>query len=579
MSAIIKKCFGCCVSRALDKNDTPLLAKRKTLLIGIFCLLLIELGIALPVIGIKHPFLTAASVIGFTTSFTVLVLLVVFKITPTDKFIEANVFICGIAAILADLNARMVEANPHWPLFIIAVDVLLVLEVRQLSSVLVVCMCLAWLFIATFEDILRFGLYDATWQSNSQAHRREKYDCENLPCKKAAIATLTSFSSQVFVFIADFVATRGFALSVLEEKNRILASIDAAKQIATSLSRFDLDSAARLLDNSNIPSELREAFSDILDNLRSYKPYLPHSCLPGEVEEDDEIDVSSRTSSCSMSQSCSTAITSRVTDFGISRRRIFEQTSVSLLIVNICNSRLVLENSEAAFEGLVSQLVAATYEIVGKHRGTLDLFLGDRMFASFGATRVHVGHPTSCVDAANAVVDSAAKVLDPYQDIAERKLRLNIGMGSGKQACGDLGSENMMRFSVIGRLSLFISVIEKAGAILGTTMLGEGGLYGHLMHITECRIILRRVLHEEDQHLVYEFFHKRKVQNEEWMYQLQLSHAGKWKDYNTIAAAFLCEKVITFKQRATVDTGDDTIFKSLRLAMECDIPAALEIVS
>ena len=531
MKNVFKLLFKCCLDRAIVAGDTQLQVKRKTMLIIIFSVLAWQFNFVILVFRPPGLFILFAFVFGSIVSIIVLLRLVVFRAPATDTFIEYTCYAMTLVIMSLDLHTRTKLYAPCWPYFVVLIDILLVLEVPHRGSFIVVCICVVWLLIATVETSFRFGLYDLAFL-DPQEDRRLLCDCEIAPCKIEFGVSLSQLISQAGVFILDFLATRGFAVSVLLERNRIIASVDTANSIATSLSRFDLDGAEGLLDDSNIPVGLRIAFNDILKNLRSYKPYLPHSCLPAEVIDDE-------TKESMTESSCTTVSTSLTDTLKKGRKRVFDRMGVSLLVVNICNSKLVFQHSLNSFESLITSLVAASYDIVGKHRGTLDLFIADRVFASFGATRVHLGHPSSCFDAANALVSISDTFLHPFQDLARDKLRLNLGMGSGMLTCGDLGCESMMRFSVIGKLPPLVSAIERAGQMLEFTMLGDSGLYRQLMHTVGCRVVLRGLLYEECVHLMYEFFHKKAVVDEEWMYQLQVNDVGKWTEFNSIAEALI----------------------------------------
>ena len=508
------------------------------MLIIVFSVMAFQFSLILIMFRTNLVYVFSVFAFGAVVSIIVLIRLVVFKAQATDAFIEYTCYSMTLVIMSIDLHARTKLLTPIWPYFVILVDILLVLEVPHRSSFILVCICVVWLSIAASESAFRFGLFDMAFLENSQEVRRDICSCEIAPCEQGFATSFSSFLSQAGVFILDFLATRGFAVSVLLERNRIIASVDAANLIATSLSRFDLDGAERLLDDNNIPVGLRIAFNEILRNLRSYKPYLPHSCLPPEIIDFGET-TQSRTESSYTTLSTSVAETPTK-----GRKRIFDRMGVSLLVVNIRNSRLVLQHSLNSFEKLISSLVAASYDIVGQHRGTLDLFIGDRVFASFGATRVHLGHPTSCIDSANALISNSETFLYPFQDLANHGLQLNLGMGSGTLACGDLGCENMMRFSVIGKLPPLVSAIERAGQMLGITMLGDSGLYRQLKHTVECRVVPRGVLHEEKVHLMYEFFQNNEAGIEEWMYQLEGNGVGKWTMFNsTVEALILSETV------------------------------------
>eukprot|EP00665_Eupelagonemidae_sp_cell47_P017467 gene17467-biopygen2555 len=61
------------------------------------------------------------------------------------------------------------------------------------------------------------------------------------------------------------------------------ASIDAAEDVGIALAAYDTDAARALVDGAEgeaLPPRLRRALRELVDNLQSYKLYLPH-CIRG----------------------------------------------------------------------------------------------------------------------------------------------------------------------------------------------------------------------------------------------------------------------------------------------------------
>ena len=527
--------FQPCYDRAINKNDSLIQQKRKKVMITIFSVLVVQtFGSLLAYLPARLPLATAAIIMYFIGSVGVVIWLIVLKRNATDTFMVFTSIIFVAAITVADIGNAAFESPPSWPLYILIVDILLTCEAPSSISLCVVGWCCVYLTFVSSEMIFRFGLLSFNWQGYAQEYRHEQYDCVDLPCKRALIKVSGELCAKVAVFVFDFAFTRSFASAVLEERKLILASVDTTQHIAMALSRFDLEQSTSLLNDACIPEELRCALEQILKNLRSYKPYLPQSCLP---DDDDSSSISSRYSITS-----STTKKSQSTD-GLSTVRVFhrdfELMNVSLIVANVSNSMSVLDHSTSCYAALIAELIETVSDIITKNRGTFDLFLGDRLFANFGASRARIGHPASCAEAAEAII-GAGQLLLPYETYAkEEVLSMNVGMASGKLTCGDLGGTSVKRFSLIGKLSLIASLVERAGRSLNIPMLTESGLYTHIKHTMEARVYLQTMLYDGTTYLLYEVFSNSKGEPDEWMYELQQSGVGKWDAYNTAAVALL----------------------------------------
>ena len=576
MSKLYKVCC-CCLNAAIKKDDSPLQIKRKK----IFTLLNVG-GLMTVLLALPHTvtrglyFSMSAALLSLVVNVSALIYLCVLKYQATDMFIKILCLCFCIVITMGDFGASLSLATPTWPLFVLITDVLLLTETSPQFTISAAVICCTWLMIRASERVLRYGLFDLSWGVPDQATRHDEVcGCETMPCAVPFAQGIADLGAEVLVFVLDFLCTRRFALSVLEEKRRILASIDTADHIAKSLSRFDLEMASELLDEAVIPDELKLSFGLILANLKSYRPYLPQSCFP---EAEQEVDSSQHTASCGVSETTNT-VSSRESK-PTNLRKHFSEMSVSLLVANVRNSLVILQHSQKSFMDLISDLVSTSFTIICKNRGTLDLFLGDRIFANFGATRVHSGHALSCVEAAKGIAKSSEGILIPYQVEGGNLLSIDIGMGSGRLHCGDLGSDTMIRYSFIGKLAHLVSVVERAACKMNITMLCEGGLYRQVRESIEICVHLQTILHLDTIHLLYEVIagiHEEEAFPEEWMYQLESRGVGKWDAFNKVASALLMgEKVSDIGSLA-----DETDFRieQLQIIMRDGVSTPLVVTS
>ena len=89
-------------------------------------------------------------------------------------------------------------------------------------------------------------------------------------------------------------------------------------------------------------------------------------------------------------------------------------------------------------------------EIVFAHKGTLDKFVGDMVMALFGAPLDDPHHAEHAVDAALEMIRELNRLNEKW--IAEGRPALDIGIGisTGPMIAGNIGSEAIMSYTVIG---------------------------------------------------------------------------------------------------------------------------------
>lgn len=122
----------------------------------------------------------------------------------------------------------------------------------------------------------------------------------------------------------------------------------------------------------------------------------------------------------------------------------------------------------------LNQYVVAMDEVIRAHGGFLNKFIGDGLMIVFG---LPLGHGAR-EDARNAVQASLAMLARVDQLNAERvthpefpKLRIGIGIHTGRLVAGSIGSANRQEYSVIGETVNLASRLESLNKTFGTEIL------------------------------------------------------------------------------------------------------------
>eukprot|EP01063_Lacrimia_lanifica_P011285 TRINITY_DN180_c0_g1_i1.p1 TRINITY_DN180_c0_g1~~TRINITY_DN180_c0_g1_i1.p1 ORF type:complete len:853 (+),score=130.06 TRINITY_DN180_c0_g1_i1:51-2609(+) len=241
-------------------------AKLAILVPGLGCLMLIQL-LVMP----YYPYAALASC-GLTGC---ALMWVVLTRVLSERFFIIALIIVGALLAWWDLLGVAHNANRNWALVVCVIDVTLVLELPRYMPSAVVIGTVLWLMVVEAEFYTRaMGLFDIP-ESRPYAERRAWNDCEKPPCTTGAPEVLISFLGKASVLLLDFYLTRSFADQVLSEKNSMAASVTAAEHVAGLLADFDLLAAAEYLNTQQLPAELKGHFLALLQNLESYRPYLP----------------------------------------------------------------------------------------------------------------------------------------------------------------------------------------------------------------------------------------------------------------------------------------------------------------
>ncbi|MGE3842732.1 MAG: CHASE2 domain-containing protein [Vicinamibacterales bacterium] len=104
-------------------------------------------------------------------------------------------------------------------------------------------------------------------------------------------------------------------------------------------------------------------------------------------------------------------------------------------------------------EELVAQLneyFTRMVDVVFAHRGTLDKFVGDMVMALFGAPLDDPQHADHAVQTALAMVDELDRLNAKWAREGKPRLGIGIGINSGDMIAGNIGSEQIRSYTVIG---------------------------------------------------------------------------------------------------------------------------------
>ena len=104
-------------------------------------------------------------------------------------------------------------------------------------------------------------------------------------------------------------------------------------------------------------------------------------------------------------------------------------------------------------EAIVAQLneyFSRMVPIVFAHRGTIDKFVGDMIMALYGAPLDDPDHADHAVETALAMSDALGQLNREWRARGWTELDIGIGINTGEMVAGNLGSEAIMSYTVIG---------------------------------------------------------------------------------------------------------------------------------
>jgi class 3 adenylate cyclase/uncharacterized membrane protein affecting hemolysin expression len=100
--------------------------------------------------------------------------------------------------------------------------------------------------------------------------------------------------------------------------------------------------------------------------------------------------------------------------------------------------------------GLLNELFTILTEIVFRHGGTVDKFIGDSVMAIWGAPEIQRDHARRAIAAAEDMMRWLEAGNQGWRQKFGVKVELAIGINSGQAVVGNVGSETRMQYTAIG---------------------------------------------------------------------------------------------------------------------------------
>jgi adenylate cyclase len=149
-----------------------------------------------------------------------------------------------------------------------------------------------------------------------------------------------------------------------------------------------------------------------------------------------------------------------------------KRRSMTVLFSDIRGFTTFSEQGEP--EAIVQQLneyFSRMVHVVFEHRGTLDKFVGDAVMALFGAPLDDPDHAEHAVQAALAMLKELDELNRRWAAQGRPTLAIGVGVNTGDMVAGNIGSESIMSYTVIGDAVNLGSRLESLNKQYGTSVI------------------------------------------------------------------------------------------------------------
>lgn len=158
-----------------------------------------------------------------------------------------------------------------------------------------------------------------------------------------------------------------------------------------------------------------------------------------------------------------------------------EEKEASVLFSDLANFTTISEKmSPTDLVSLLNEYLTAMTVIVLDAGGIIDKYEGDAIMAEFGIPLPCDNHADQAVTAALAMQQRLRSLRERWEERGQPALHCRVGVNTGKMLVGNLGSEHVMDYTVIGDEVNLASRLEEANKLYGTSIMISQTTYDQL---------------------------------------------------------------------------------------------------
>lgn len=156
-----------------------------------------------------------------------------------------------------------------------------------------------------------------------------------------------------------------------------------------------------------------------------------------------------------------------------------ETRTVSVLMSDLRGFTAMAERrAPAEVSATMNEYFTAMVEVILKHHGMIQDFIGDGILAIFGAPVEDPQHARRAVDAALAMQDALVHLNARWSTAGRAPMQMGVAVHAGPVFAGYVGSLRRKKYAVLGDTVNTVSRLEGLNRELGTTILISGAALG-----------------------------------------------------------------------------------------------------
>jgi adenylate cyclase len=149
-----------------------------------------------------------------------------------------------------------------------------------------------------------------------------------------------------------------------------------------------------------------------------------------------------------------------------------DKRELTILVSDVRNFTTMTERSEPLeLIALLDEYFAAMTEIIFRHNGIVDKFIGDGILAYWGAFTPQVNHAAEAAQAAVEMLDRVKELNKAWTAQGRQTIAIGVGVNTGTVIFGNIGKGKKIEFTVIGDAVNLAARLEGLNKEFGTSII------------------------------------------------------------------------------------------------------------
>lgn len=123
---------------------------------------------------------------------------------------------------------------------------------------------------------------------------------------------------------------------------------------------------------------------------------------------------------------------------------------------------------------LMNEYFTTLTEIIQRHGGTVDKFIGDAVMAFWNAPLEQADHAVRASEAAREGIEAVARLADQWVERGLPRIAIRVGLATGPALVGNVGSRRTFNYTAMGDTVNLASRLEGAAKVYGASNLVAG---------------------------------------------------------------------------------------------------------